>query len=111
MVAALSAGFSKASDLTKAIDWAMAGANNGTYGTPDLEHIAAMGQSCGGLEAYSASYHDPRVKLTVLFDSGLLDVSKTYLLEGFKSPIMYILGGPLDIAYENVSDLLPNDTV
>jgi hypothetical protein len=57
----------------------------------------------GGLEAYSASYHEPRVKWTVLFDSGILDEKKLYLLKELKAPVAYFLGGKLDIAYANVS--------
>jgi hypothetical protein len=54
------------------------------------------------LEAYSASYHEPRVKWTTIFDSGLLDTNKLYLLKELKAPVAYFLGGKLDIAYENV---------
>jgi hypothetical protein len=59
--------------------------------------------SCGGLEAYSASYHDPRVKTTLICNSGVIDEAKKYLLAEFKAPIAYFIGGPKDIAYKNVS--------
>jgi hypothetical protein len=52
----------------------------------------------------STSYHDDRVKLTLMLHSGVIDESKTYLLKELnKYPIAYIIGGPKDIAYNNVS--------
>jgi hypothetical protein len=54
------------------------------------------------LEAYSASYHDDRIKLTILFNSGIIDGNKTYLLKELKAPVGFFLGGPLDVAYANV---------
>lgn len=53
------------------------------------------------LSAYSTTYHDDRVKLTVLFNSGVIDSAKKYLLKELKAPVAYFLGGPLDIAYPN----------
>jgi hypothetical protein len=58
--------------------------------------------SCGGLEAYSASYHDPRVKTTLICNSGVIDEEKKYLLAELKVPVAYFIGGPKDIAYKNV---------
>jgi dienelactone hydrolase len=94
----------KVSDLTASIDWVEKG-SAARYGDIDTTKIAAAGQSCGGLEAYSASYHEPRIKLTVLFNSGVLDQDKAYLLQELKAPVAYFLGGPKDIAYANVSFL------
>ena len=54
---------SRASWLTQAIDWAEKGAAGGKFGNVDMAKVAAAGQSCGGVEAYSASVYDPRVKL------------------------------------------------
>jgi hypothetical protein len=58
--------------------------------------------SCGGLEAYSASYHDSRVKTTLICNSGVIDEEKKYLLAELKAPVAYFIGGPKDIAYKNV---------
>ena len=91
----------KVSDLTTSIEWVEKG-SAAKYGSIDATKIATAGQSCGGLEAYSASYHDPRVKLTVLFNSGVIDDQKTYLLQELKAPVAFFLGGPKDIAYANV---------
>jgi dienelactone hydrolase len=88
--------------MTDAIDWVSKG-NADKFGNVDKTKIAAGGQSCGGLQAYSASYHDDRVKLTILFNSGVIEDSKTYLLSELKAPVVYMIGGPKDIAYNNVS--------
>ena len=95
-------GGTKATMLNAAIDWAEKNPT-GRYGSLDLSRIAAAGQSCGGLEAYSASYADSRIKQTILFNSGVIDSSKKKLLAGLKAPVAYFLGGPTDIAYLNVS--------
>jgi hypothetical protein len=55
------------------------------------------------IKAMSTSYHDDRVKLTLVLHSGLIDETKLYLLKELKAPIAYIIGGPKDIAYNNVS--------
>lgn len=99
------AGFqsqTKAKDLPDAIDWVYANAGKGKYATVDKTKLAAAGQSCGGIQAYSASL-DPRVTLTGIFNSGLISRGNTVLFEKLKAPIGYFLGGPTDIAYENVS--------
>jgi dienelactone hydrolase len=93
--------------LTQSVDWIMKGGPDvSKYGSVDTNHIAAGGQSCGGLEAYSASYHDDRIKLTLIFNSGITDANKTYLLKELKAPVGYFLGGPLDVAYPNVRSSL-----
>jgi dienelactone hydrolase len=93
----------KMSAIKASIDWVMAGAAGGKFGEVDTSKIAAAGQSCGGLEAYSASYHDDRVKATILLNSGVIDEPKVYLLSELKAPVALFNGGPLDVAYANVS--------
>jgi hypothetical protein len=48
-------GFANPNQLTDAIDWVMKEVNTKKYGLIDAQNIAVSGQSCGGLEAYSAS--------------------------------------------------------
>jgi hypothetical protein len=48
-------GLAKINQLTDAINWVMKENNTKKYGSIDTNHIAVSGQSCGGLEAYSAS--------------------------------------------------------
>jgi len=90
----------KISDLKASIDWVTKGSGK-KYGDIDVSKLAVAGQSCGGLEAYATSYHDDRVKRTVLFNSGVIDAEKRYLLKELKAPVAYFLGGPKDVAYAN----------
>jgi dienelactone hydrolase len=105
-----------ASDLTQAIDWALA--ENGRTGSPyfgriDRAQVALSGWSCGGLQALRVA-NDPRVKTVVMHNTGVLkdgpsttipgmDLTKD-ALANFHTPVIYILGGPPDIAYANGMD-------
>lgn len=105
----------KASDLNSAIDWALA--ENARAGSPyfgkiDPKKIAVSGFSCGGLQAITAA-KDPRVSAVVLQNTGIfvdgpspisgMDLKKDALL-ALHTPVLYILGGPSDIAYKNGMD-------
>ena len=103
-------------DLTAALDGALA--ENRRPGSPyfgriDEQQVALSGWSCGGLQAISQA-SDPRVKTLVLHNTGVLnggpnttipgmDVTKDVLAK-IHTPVIYILGGPTDIAYENGMD-------
>ena len=105
-----------ASDLTDAIDWALA--ENERKGSPyfgriDPAKVAVSGWSCGGLQALRVAA-DPRVAAVVLHNTGVLndgpnltlagmDLTKD-ALEKLHTPVIYILGGPTDIAYPNGTD-------
>jgi len=93
---------SKVTDMRDSIDWAMKG-GAAKYGTIDTTKIATAGHSCGGLEAYSVSYKDPRVKLLALFNIGIFQDDRRYLLQEIKVPIAYLLGGSKDLGYAGVS--------
>jgi hypothetical protein len=97
--------------LIDAIDWAVAEntrAGSKYFGKLDTGAVAAMGQSCGGLEAMGAS-SDPRVASTVLWNSGIFPsgglggVDKS-ALNRLHAPIAWFTGGPSDIAYGNAVD-------
>ncbi len=71
-----------------------------------------MGMSCGGLQAIEISL-DPRISTTVVCNSGVLpDPSplpgmpalKKDVLQKLHAPVLYIMGGPSDIAYNNAMD-------
>jgi dienelactone hydrolase len=100
-ISAMTTGQSKASMLTDSVDWVTNG-GAAKYGNIDQTKIAAAGQSCGGLESLSASYHDDRIKRTVLFNSGVIDRKKKYLLKQLKYPVAYFTGQKLDGAQANV---------
>ena len=95
--------------MTAAIDWAVQNAGQGNWANIDSSNIAAAGMSCGGTEAY-AQNQDPRVTAFGIFNSGTLDPGQTdATLGAINVPIFFFLGGPSDIAYENVSTLLSAD--
>lgn len=105
----------KASELNHAIDWALAEnlrQGSAYFGRIDLKQIAVSGWSCGGLQALTAA-QDPRVRTAVLQNTGIfingpsaipgMDLAKSELLK-LHTPVLYILGGPTDIAYANGMD-------
>jgi hypothetical protein len=100
--AAMGGGMSKVKDMLDAIDWVVKG-NANKFGNIDIDSFITAGSSCGGLEAYSAAYHNPRVKLIGVYNSGILMPQKVPLLKELNSSVVYIQGGPLDVGYENVS--------
>lgn len=89
------------SDMVRAIDWAFTPAAQ-KYGNVDTSNLAVAGQSCGALEAYSASYMDPRVKNTVLLNAGVFEAKKVPLVAKINSTVAYFIGGPLDVGYNLV---------
>jgi hypothetical protein len=95
-------GKSKVQQMTDSVDWIVKGGAS-KYGNIDTTKIVAAGQSCGGLEAYSASYHDNRIKLTLVINSGVLNENQKHMLKELTAPVGYFLGGPKDAGYLNVS--------
>jgi hypothetical protein len=101
--------------LSAAIDWALA--ENARAGSPyfgriDPAQIAYSGWSCGGVQALQVA-NDPRVKTLVIHNSGILNSGPTNMtgasvgkevLQTLHTPVIYIEGGPKDIAYENGMD-------
>ncbi len=100
------------SDLTKAIDWALA--ENTRRGSPyfgriDPRQVAVSGFSCGGLQAALVA-GDPRVKTLIMQNTGTYDGERATMpglkvpkstVKTYHTPVLYILGGPTDVAYEN----------
>ena len=103
-------------DLVAAIDWALAEntrAGSEYFGRIDAGKVALSGWSCGGLQALRVAA-DPRVVTVVMHNTGVLnggpnttipgmDVTKD-ALANFHTPVIYIMGGPTDIAYANGMD-------
>jgi CubicO group peptidase (beta-lactamase class C family)/dienelactone hydrolase len=101
--------------LITALDWALAqnGTAGGAYsGKLDTANVAAMGMSCGGLQAIEIT-GDPRIKTTVVCNSGVLPSPSPMkgmpaltkdALRAYHGPVLYIMGGPKDIAYANAMD-------
>ncbi len=107
---------SKSQKLLDAIDWAIA--QNSDPKSPyfqklDTQKISVSGMSCGGLQTLEVAA-DPRITTIGVFNSGVLgnpgggmpgmpQVTKAKLNE-IKVPMLYLLGGKLDIAYGNGMD-------
>ena len=102
--------------LIEAIDWAIAeNSRQGSryYGKLDTAKIAVAGMSCGGVQAIEASV-DPRVKTTIVANSGLMAVPTTMSGSGkpvpkeslnlMHAPVLYMSGDESDIAYANAND-------
>jgi hypothetical protein len=108
--------------MIEAIEWATrenARADGEFRNRIDLNRIAVGGHSCGGLLAIAVS-HDPRVDTTLVLNSGVyirpggrsqVAVDKTQLTR-LHGPMLYLTGGPGDVAHENaVDDFAKIDTV
>jgi dienelactone hydrolase len=89
-------GSSTVQMMRDAVAWAANGAN-GAFNV-DRSKIMTAGFSCGGTEAYDF-VNDNRVSSIGIFNSGLL--SNYDLANTIRKPIMFALGGPSDIAYQN----------
>ena len=104
-----------ATDLNAAIDWALAEnkrAGSSYFGRIDPKHVAVSGFSCGGLQALQAA-KDPRVTAVILQNTGVFNTGASAMpsmnigkaaLKDLHTPVLYILGGPTDIAYANGMD-------
>lgn len=97
-------------DVRASLDWAKGGGAK-AYGKIDLSKIATMGHSCGGMEGMSVSYHNPDVKLTLMFNIATFYDDKRFLLKELKAPVAWFVGNPTDMGYENVSwPRVPDET-
>lgn len=88
--------------MTQSVDWAQENAGQGDYANMNADKVAAAGMSCGGTEAYEQA-DDERVSAIGIFNSGQLSSEGTEaVVSQLTKPIFFFLGGPTDIAYENV---------
>jgi hypothetical protein len=124
-------GMTESKSLLDAMDWIIA--QNDQPGSPyyhkiDTGKIAVMGQSCGGLQALTVS-NDQRVKTTIALNSGVFatmpslpaNISSDKLpggsnlkislpavqksdLKNLHAPVIYLVGGKMDIATANAED-------
>ena len=84
------------------IDWAIAENEkpcSAYYQSLDTKKIATNGFSCGGLMAEGTA-GDPRITTWGLNSSGLFSVNEP-LYKMIHTPVLIVLGGSADIAYEN----------
>ena len=102
----------------ESIDWAIAQNSNPAspfYNKIDVSKICVAGMSCGGLQTlYNCA--DPRIAAIMICNSGLFNQQNAHQavggmpmppkskLDELHTPVIYILGGKPDIAYENGMD-------
>jgi hypothetical protein len=90
--------------LVAAIDWLEAESKNRNsrfHEKVNVERVAAMGMSCGGLMSYGAS-SDPRVATVGVWNSGLFeDERNAAIYAGIHGSVIIVTGGESDIAYAN----------
>lgn len=109
-------GRSTSSQLTDAIDWAIAQNNDKNspyFNKLDVKKIAVSGMSCGGLQTLEVSA-DPRISTIVVCNSGIFNTPGNGIsnmpnltksnLQKIHTPTLYLLGGEKDIAYANGMD-------
>lgn len=109
-------GRSTSSQMTDAIDWAIAQNSDETsrlYNKIDISKIAVSGMSCGGLQALEVA-PDPRITTLIVCNSGILGDAGSGMpgmpsltkdqLKKLHTPTLYLLGGETDIAYNNGMD-------
>src|SRR5690606_23391389 len=89
-------------DLIAAIDWLekeAADSNSRFHDKVNVDGVAAMGMSCGGLMSYGAS-NDPRVATVGIWNSGLFEPNEE-LYNAINGSVIIVTGGESDIAYAN----------
>ena len=109
---------SRSEQQIESIDWAFAqnaDPKSPYYQKLDLKNICVAGMSCGGLQTLF-NCADPRIKALMICNSGLFNQQNAGQAVGgmpmppkeklneIHTPIMYMLGGPEDIAYGNGMD-------
>ncbi len=104
-----------AADLAEALDWALAeDTRSGSRyaGLIDEGAVAVGGFSCGGVQALTLA-GDPRLKTVVVQNSGIFNDEAPRIpgmelrkdaLRALHTPVLYVQGGPTDIAYANGMD-------
>jgi acetyl esterase/lipase len=109
---------SRAEQQIESIDWAYAqnaDPKSPYYQKLDVKNICVAGMSCGGLQTLF-NCADKRIKTLMICNSGLFNQQNANQAVGgmpmppkeklteLHTPIMYMLGGPEDIAYGNGMD-------
>jgi len=101
--------------VSAGIDWALAENNRRSsplYHRIDPSMVAVSGHSCGGLQALLVAA-DPRIHAVIIHNSGVfkdnsnpiqgMTIAKS-ALKALHTPVLYVMGGPTDIAWANGND-------
>ena len=100
-------GFTPSSDIKRGMDWMIA--QNRTKGSDyyqyiDTAKVAAAGHSCGGAQVL-ANAANPLLKTYLILNAGMGDMTmadaSSESLRNVHGPILYVVGGPSDVAYKN----------
>ncbi len=93
--------------VVKAMDWICQQAADKAsvyYDKVDVEKIAAAGHSCGGAQVL-ANAADQRLKTYLILNAGMgkmkMAGASKKSLKGLHAPILYLVGGTTDVAWEN----------
>lgn len=100
-------GHSESADLKRGLDWICGQVNtpgSDYYHNIDTLRVAAAGHSCGGAQVL-ANASDSRLKTYLIMNAGMGDIdmagASRASLPNVHGPILYVTGGPSDVAYEN----------
>ncbi|MWV28191.1 alpha/beta hydrolase family protein [Aurantiacibacter rhizosphaerae] len=108
-------GKTSASQIAEGIDWGIAASRDegsAYFNRLDTDAIGVSGRSCGGGQAIRVAA-DPRVKAAVFHNTGIIiegefvidgKVMQKSELDALHTPVLYIMGGPSDVAYPNGTD-------
>ena len=97
----------EASELRRGLEWMLE--QNSTKGSDyyhkiDTRHIAAAGHSCGGAQVFFNAT-DHRLTTCIIMNAGMGDMNMAGAgpesVQKTHTPILYVTGGPTDVAYEN----------
>lgn len=112
----MAVGATESKQLLDAVDWAIKENSRPEsifFQKIDIEKVAVMGQSCGGLQALAVS-SDPRVTTTVILNSGafkstgqqskFLPAFEKSDLKKLHASVAYFVGGESDMATQNAED-------
>ncbi|KAF2740581.1 hypothetical protein EJ04DRAFT_424299, partial [Polyplosphaeria fusca] len=91
-------GTSDKNTMAAAVNWIAKAAGTGAYANVDASKIMVAGFSCGGVEAMDNTWNS-NVKTIGVISSGLLQ--NTTAAKDFTKPVLFVLGGSSDIAYNN----------
>lgn len=93
--------------LAEAMNWMCQQVKNRKsdyYNCVDTTRMAAAGHSCGGAQVLFNSA-DPRLRTYIILNAGMGDMemagASRQSLDGLHGPILYLTGGPSDVAYPN----------
>ncbi len=93
--------------LVDAMDWVVAqnaDTKSAYYNKVDVDAIAAAGHSCGGAQVLAVA-NDSRIKTYMILNAGMGEMemagASKKSLKQLHAPIIYMIGGKGDIAYEN----------